>query len=50
MNPGVRRWQEAAANRADDPVIEKRTEDLEHDSALLLAKINWVEPQPLSLR
>jgi hypothetical protein len=36
---------DAAADRADDPVIEKRTEDLEHDSAILLAEINFVEPQ-----
>jgi hypothetical protein len=36
---------DAAADRADDPVIEKRTEDLEPDSAILLAEINLVEPQ-----
>jgi hypothetical protein len=50
MNSGVRRWQEAAADRADDPVIKKRTADFEHDRSLVLAKINWVEPQPLRLR
>jgi hypothetical protein len=29
---------DAAADRADNPVIQKRTEDPEHDSAILLAK------------
>jgi hypothetical protein len=36
---------DAAADRADDPVIEKCTEDPEPDSAILLAEINFVEPQ-----